>query len=174
MISVEQILLLQQKVEGAVQKIGQLKAENDALRTKCSELTKALSDKTELLSSFSADEKKIEDGILSALSRLDSVENALLDQAAAQHTAQTTESAPAPIQSEMTQEQTASTNQTSAQTVTGEQKSVQPLSETAQTQDSPSLTAEKTSDEGLFADTSFETEDGDEGMSENEPPADIF
>lgn len=79
MVSVETILLLQQKVESAVQKIEQLKSENDALRAERSELTKALSEKTELLSRFSADEKKIEDGILGALTRLDSVENALLD-----------------------------------------------------------------------------------------------
>ena len=79
MISVETILLLQQKVESAVQKIEQLKSENDALRAERSELTKALSEKSELLSRFSADEKKIEDGILGALSRLDAVENALLD-----------------------------------------------------------------------------------------------
>ena len=83
MISVDQILLLQNKVESAVQKIEQLKSENDALRTKCSELTNALSEKTELLSGFMADEKKIEDGIMSALSRLSSVENALLDKAGA-------------------------------------------------------------------------------------------
>ena len=79
MVSVETILLLQQKVESAVQKIEQLKSENDALRAERSELTKALSEKTELLSRFSADEKKIEDGILGALTRLDSVENAILD-----------------------------------------------------------------------------------------------
>lgn len=79
MISVDTILLLQQKVESAVQKIEQLKSENDALRAERSELTKALSEKSELLSRFSADEKRIEDGILGALSRLDTVENALLD-----------------------------------------------------------------------------------------------
>ena len=71
MISVDTILLLQQKVESAVQKIEQLKSENDALRAERSELTKALSEKSELLSRFSADEKKIEDGILGALNRLD-------------------------------------------------------------------------------------------------------
>ncbi|MDE5776494.1 MAG: cell division protein ZapB, partial [Treponemataceae bacterium] len=81
MISVEQIYLLQKKVESAVLKIEQLKSENDALRTKCSELTNALSEKTELLSGFMADEKAIESGIMSALSRLASVENALLDNA---------------------------------------------------------------------------------------------
>ncbi len=81
MISIEQVLLLQQKVESAVAKIAQLKAENDALRTKCSELTNALSEKTELLFSFEADEKRIEDGILQALDKLNSVENSLLNSA---------------------------------------------------------------------------------------------
>lgn len=81
MISVDKILLLQKKVESAIQKIERLRAENDALRTQCSELTNALSAKTELLSNFMEEGKKVEDGILSALSRLDSVENFLLDNA---------------------------------------------------------------------------------------------
>lgn len=93
MISIDQVLLLQQKVESAVQKIVQLKAENDALRSKCSELTNALSEKTELLASFTADEKKIEDSILGALDRLNKIENSVLSQAG-QNTASTTEAAP--------------------------------------------------------------------------------
>lgn len=84
MISIDQILLLQQKVEVAVKKITELKSENDALRTKCSELTNALSEKTELLKSFQVDEKRIEDGILSALTKLTSVENNILNSASAQ------------------------------------------------------------------------------------------
>ena len=81
MISINQVLLLQEKVDSAVAKIQQLKAENDALRTKCSQLTNALSEKTELLSAFENDEKTIEDGILNALDRLNSIENAVLNQA---------------------------------------------------------------------------------------------
>lgn len=81
MVSIDQVLLLQKKVESAVQKIVQLKAENDALRSKCSELTNALSEKSELLASFTADEKKIEDSILGALDRLNTIENNLLDKA---------------------------------------------------------------------------------------------
>ena len=81
MISIDQVLLLQQKVESAVQKIVELKAENDALRNKCSELTNALSEKSELLASFTADEKKIEDSILGALDRLNKIENSVLSQA---------------------------------------------------------------------------------------------
>ena len=78
MISLDQVLLLQQKVESAVQKIAQLNAENDALRTKCSELTNALSAKTEQVSAFEADQHKIEEGILKALDRLNTVENSVL------------------------------------------------------------------------------------------------
>ena len=95
MISIDQVLLLQQKVESAVQKIVELKSENDALRNKCSELTNALSEKSELLASFTADEKKIEDSILGALDRLNKIENSVLSQAG-QNTALKSEAAPLP------------------------------------------------------------------------------
>ena len=72
MISLDQILLLEQRVESAVAKIAQLQAENDALRSKCSELTNALSSKSEQLSTFESDQNKIESGILKALDRLTS------------------------------------------------------------------------------------------------------
>ena len=78
MISLEQILLLEQRVESAVAKIAQLQAENDALRSKCSELTNALSSKSEQLSTFESDQNKIESGILKALDRLNSIENSVL------------------------------------------------------------------------------------------------
>lgn len=76
MISLDQILLLQEKVENAVAVIAQLKAENDALRRKCTELTNSLSAKTEQFSSF---QDKIEEGILRALNRLDAVERKVLE-----------------------------------------------------------------------------------------------
>lgn len=78
MISLDQILLLEQRVESAVAKIAQLQAENDALRRKCSELTNALSSKSEQLSTFESDQNKIESGILKALDRLNSIENSVL------------------------------------------------------------------------------------------------
>lgn len=80
MISFDQVLLLQEKVESAVQKIVELKSENDALRSKCSELTNALSEKTELLNSLQADEQKIESSILGALNRLNTIENSIINQ----------------------------------------------------------------------------------------------
>lgn len=83
MISLEQVLLLEQKVESAVERISQLQTENDALRTKCAELTNSLSSKTELLSSLEQDQSKIEDGILKALDRLNAIENSVLKAASA-------------------------------------------------------------------------------------------
>ena len=66
MISLDQVLLLEQKVESAVAKIAQLQAENDALRSKCAELTNALSTKSEQLTTIESDQNRIESGILKA------------------------------------------------------------------------------------------------------------
>ncbi|MBP5283211.1 MAG: cell division protein ZapB [Treponema sp.] len=87
MISFDQVLILEQKVENAVAKIAQLNAENAALRKKCAELTNALSAKTEQFSAFQSDQGRIEEGILKALERLNTVENAVLT-AAGQESAQ--------------------------------------------------------------------------------------
>ena len=78
MLSLDQVLLLEQKVESAVAKIEQLQAENDALRKRCDELTNALSSKTEQLSSIETDQNQIETGIKKALDRLLYIENAVL------------------------------------------------------------------------------------------------
>ncbi|MCR4742549.1 MAG: cell division protein ZapB [Treponema sp.] len=78
MITLDQVYLLEQKVESAVEKIQQLQAENDALRKKCSELTNALSSKSEQLTSFESDQNQIENGIKKALERLNAIENSVL------------------------------------------------------------------------------------------------
>ena len=78
MISLDQVILLEQKIESAVAKIQQLQAENDALRNKCAELTNALSAKSEQLSSFETDQNQIEAGIKKALDRLNAIENSVL------------------------------------------------------------------------------------------------
>jgi len=90
MISLDQILLLQEKVETAVAKItsltaevAQLKSENDALRTKCSELSNSLSEKTEFVSTLQSDQNQIEMGIINALNRLDSLENEIYNRSSA-------------------------------------------------------------------------------------------
>ena len=84
MISLDQVQLLEQKVGSAVEKITQLSAENAALRTKCAELQNALDAKTEQFTSFQSDQNKIEEGILSALDRLNTVENTVLESANAE------------------------------------------------------------------------------------------
>lgn len=105
MISLDQVLLLQQKVESAVTRIAELNqavahkdAEIAALRSKCVELTNALSAKTEQFSSFQTDQSKIEEGILKALERLNAVESTVLSVAAqaAQPAAQTVAEQPLP------------------------------------------------------------------------------
>ena len=106
MITLDQVLLLEQKVESAVAKIQQLEAENDALRNKCSELTNALSAKSEQLSSFETDQNKIEQGIRKALDRLNSIENSVLKAAGQLKTPATAaaEQKAAPVANQIPQE----------------------------------------------------------------------
>lgn len=110
MISLDQVYLLEQKVESAVEKIQQLQAENDALRSKCNELTNALSAKSEQLSNFESDQSQIETGIKKALDRLNSIENSVLKNAAQQN--QAAQAAKSAVQvSPAPQEQSATTVQ---------------------------------------------------------------
>lgn len=157
MISVETILLLQQKVESAVQKIEQLKSENDALRAERSELTKALSEKSELLSRFSADEKKIEDGILGALNRLDAVENALLDSGGGFNKVEADSNTSRERQAAPTQERAAP-----AQPAQAEAAPAAPVQEQASfaspVQQTEATQAAEAGDD-LFGDDSFETQE---------------
>lgn len=110
MISLDQVYLLEQKVESAVEKIQQLQAENDALRSKCNELTNALSAKSEQLSNFESDQSQIETGIKKALDRLNSIENSVLKNAA-QHNQAAQAAKPAVQVSPAPQEQSATTVQ---------------------------------------------------------------
>lgn len=103
MISLDQVKLLEQKVESAVAKIQQLQAENDALRTRCSELTNALSTKSEQLTFFEQDQNQIESGILNALDRLNSIENQILRAAGSQSANTTQVSSPVVPQQSISQ-----------------------------------------------------------------------
>ena len=78
MTTLNQVQLLEEKVEGIVVKLQQLQAENDALRKQCAELTNALSSKSEQLSSYTSDQNEIEDGLKKALDRLNFIENSVL------------------------------------------------------------------------------------------------
>lgn len=114
MITLDQVKLLEQKIESAVNKITQLQAENDALRSKCSELTNALSAKSEQLSFLEQDQNMIESGILKALDRLNSIENSVLksagqaaapapESAVAEPAVQETAPSPLPVEEEPVQ-----------------------------------------------------------------------
>ena len=78
MNTLDQVLLLEQKDESAVEKIKQLQAENDALRNECSELKNALAAKSEQLITFESDQDKIESGIQKALDHLNQIEHSVL------------------------------------------------------------------------------------------------
>lgn len=87
MISLDQVLLLQRKVETAVSKIKALSAEierlnqdNALLKKEREELKAALSDRAELVSNLEAEQNRIEESIMQALTQLDTVENTLLEQ----------------------------------------------------------------------------------------------
>ena len=111
MISLDQVHLLEQKVESAVAKIAQLNAENAALRSKCAELTNALTAKSEQFSTFQQDQNKIEEGILKALNRLNTVESNLLSSESESSVSQTQQATPSSAaQTEQPQTTTAQVN----------------------------------------------------------------
>lgn len=70
MISLDQIVLLDQKVASAIAKIVQLQAENATLRKSVEELTTSLAAKSNDLSALMQEQGKIETGILAALEKL--------------------------------------------------------------------------------------------------------
>ncbi len=107
MISLDQILVLEQKVESAVKKISQLQAENDALRSKCAELTNALSSKSEQLSSFEQDQGLIESKIASLISRFANIENTVMDAISQNTNVPVQESVQTPVQQQVQVQQPA-------------------------------------------------------------------
>lgn len=78
MISLDQIRVLEQKIEAIVSKIKELTEENLVLHNKNSQLEQENSLLKTKLSAFEQDQEKIEQGIINALDRLNSVENSIL------------------------------------------------------------------------------------------------
>lgn len=85
MISLEQVQLLEHKVETAVAKIAELQKENDFLRAKFSELKvqydelqKMDVERSSKLSLYEQNQPRIEEGIMKALERLNNVEDSVL------------------------------------------------------------------------------------------------
>jgi chromosome segregation ATPase len=78
MISLDQIQLLGKKVESALIRIVELQNENAELQNKCAELETRNSELSRLVADFEQDQNTIEQGILSVLDRLNSIENTVL------------------------------------------------------------------------------------------------
>lgn len=84
MISLEQIQLLEQKVESAVAKILQLTEERDTLFQRCAQLEDENKRLQSNILDFHQDQDRIEQGIIKALDKLNAVENSVLQAVAIQ------------------------------------------------------------------------------------------
>ena len=78
MITLDQVQLLEKKVETIVSKINDLQRQNSALQEKNRELIEKNSLLMQKISTFEADQNRIEQGFLNALDRLNSMENSVL------------------------------------------------------------------------------------------------
>ena len=116
MISLDQVLVLEQKVESAVKKITQLQAENDALRRKCAELTNSLSSKSEQLTTFEQDQGLIESKIKNLINRFNNIENSVMDVIGQ------SDSNPAPVQQPVLNQPVQNAYTTPSQTTTVQPK----------------------------------------------------
>ncbi|MBQ4377819.1 MAG: cell division protein ZapB [Treponema sp.] len=159
MISFDQVLLLEEKVESAVKKIEQLNAENAALRSKCAELSNALEAKSEQFSSFESNQSKIEEGILKALSRLNAVENVVLQASATQSTSvssQVTQIQSAPVSNSEDQIPVPEPVFSESQAVASDRKTVASQAESLMSVGESSVQSVGRSPDSLTPDVDFE------------------
>ena len=159
MISFDQVLLLEEKVESAVKKIEQLNAENAALRSKCAELSNALEAKSEQFSSFESNQSKIEEGILKALSRLNAVENVVLQASATQSpsvSSQVTQIQSAPVSNSEDQIPVPEPVFSESQAVASDRKTVASQAESLMSVDESSVQSVGRSPDSLTPEVDFE------------------
>ena len=169
MNTLDQVLLLEQKVESAVEKIQQLQAENDALRSKCAELTNALSAKSEQLSSFETDSSRIETGIQKALDRLNSIENSILKTGS-----QVSTSTP-PVNSTPTVQVVQDFNSMDTIDETQTNASKAPVESNVATEEETLDSSDETMDDSIIEDEPMEDEAfGDEDPQDEDLGFDIF
>ena len=79
MVSLEQVKLLESKVTKAINYVQTVTEENTALRKKLDSNQKRIDELEILIQRFKEEQSKIEEGILSALERLNQFEDALSD-----------------------------------------------------------------------------------------------
>jgi chromosome segregation ATPase len=77
MVSLEQVKLLESKVTRTIEYVKKVTAENSQLREKLGSCQKKIDELEVLIQRFKDDQNRIEDGILSALDRLNQFEDAL-------------------------------------------------------------------------------------------------
>lgn len=77
MISLDQVRILEKKVESAVKMIVDLRKENTELKNKCVYLEKMNTELNSKVSVFEQEQNRVEEGLLSVLNRLDVVEDAV-------------------------------------------------------------------------------------------------
>ena len=160
MISLDQIQLLEQKVELAVKKISELQKENDflrsefsALKVKSDELQKLNVELQNKVTVFESDQPRIEQGIINALKYLDNVEDSVLNTHSQLTSVSDTVSNPLP-QKNITPVQQSSVSQ---------QQSISPIEQQDHFQSS------------VFTETTFEKQGDEENSSLDEnPQLDIF
>jgi chromosome segregation ATPase len=106
MVTLEQVRLLETKVAKAIDFVRQVTEENNALKGKVDSYEKRIDELEVLIQSFKEDQGRIEDGILSALDRLNQFEDAIekslspvrREQEQKEKAALNTEEMPAPVQ----------------------------------------------------------------------------
>ena len=94
MISLEQIKQLESKVHGAVARLKTLTSENMTLKKRLEQYEARIGELEELISEFKNDQDEIEQGIVAALSQLDSLEDAVAEQTTSTPVDEETESPP--------------------------------------------------------------------------------
>lgn len=109
MISLEQIQLLEQKVESAVAKILQLTEERDTLHQRCVQLEEENRRLQSNIFDFHQDQDRIEQGIIKALDKLNAVENSVLQAVTIQHQVEeiiepVVQDSPIPVEVEQSQQ----------------------------------------------------------------------
>lgn len=79
MLQIEQVRLLEERVRKVIQRLEELKRENTALRAEVLQLRSTGEALQERITGYDAAQAEIESGILSALQRLDEVEDAVAE-----------------------------------------------------------------------------------------------
>lgn len=77
MVKIEQVRLLEQRVQKVIGRISELQQENHTLRSQLQTYQDRISDLEARIDGFASTQEEIEAGILSALQRLDEVEDAV-------------------------------------------------------------------------------------------------